>query len=207
MLEISCSSLEQNDSLGLVFTDTTGTSTNGWGNGGNINVTDINGSTHTLELQLTKVTQDNNVVYDYINLYTEFGPFTTIADLVFTISHTLLKVNGVIEDGVSSTTPIEDAIWNIQYVVDRTLAGENIFLLSIFTYNQVKVQVYDKLRQISPIYMSYDNRSKEISDSLLLYGLVKGMEASAYVALEKELLNTLDTCEKILTNGSNYTWQ
>lgn len=212
----TCSILEQNDSLGLVFTDTTGlysgSNLTGWGSP-NIATTAIgafNPSTgHSLELQLTKTTIDTTVVYDYIDLYTVFGSsyFTDNTKLVFTIPHTLLKVNGIVESGITTNSPIEDAIWVITYIVDRDKIASNFSTVTLFTYNQVKVKVYDKLRQISPIYMSYDNRSKEISDTLLLYSLIKGMEASAYVALEQELLNTLDTCEKILVNGSNYTWQ
>lgn len=208
MIELNLSVLESNDSKTLVFTDTTGISTNGWGDSGNIDVTDIDGITHTLELQLTFKTNAETVVYDTIDLYSDVdfgGPWTTVADLVFAITADKLMVNGVSEFTIEDMIP--DGIMDVTYTVDAGLGTEDIFTMTVLVYNQIRNKVYDRLRQIPKIYASYDFRGKEISDTTLMYSLVKSMEAGAYIALEEELLNTLDTVEKLYTNGSNYTWQ
>jgi hypothetical protein len=213
MLEITCSVLEQNDSKALVFTDNTPTGeATSWGEGGNIAVTDIDGSTHTLELQLTFKTSAETVEYDYIDLYDEFGPFTTQADLVFTITPLLLKVDGSVPDGITSDSLITDGVVYITYVVDRDLGTENVFEEVALAYTQIREKVYDKLRLLDmakfstytmPLSTEY---TRGISDCLFMYTYIKAMEASAYVNLEQEILNELDAVEKLYVNGCNYTW-
>jgi hypothetical protein len=211
MLDLSCTVQEQNDSLALIFTDNTGDDTveGGWGYDTNLDVTDIDGNTHTLELKLTIKTLSATTEYDYIDLYDEFGPFTTVDDLVFTIPMTMLLVDDVLPSGVDATTTITEGIITVEYIVDRDSQGgtEATYTFDMLSYNQSKIKVYDKLRQISAIYNAYDSRSKEIDDSLLMYSILKGIEASAYVALEDDLLEELDTLATLYENGSNYTWK
>lgn len=199
-MELRLSILERNDATALVFTDTS----IGWGLDGFPNFTEINGVTHTLHLYLTRKTLDATTSFDVINLT---GSWTEQSDMVYTITASDLLVNGVPEDGVTSDTKIQDAIYTCLYVLDEDLATEAEYSVDFLAYIQIKTKVYDKLRQVLAIYNAYDSRSKEISDSLLQYTFLKAIEASAYVALEDELLETLDTIEKINTNGSNYTWQ
>jgi len=199
MLTLTLSVLESNDASSLVFTDTTGsTATTAWGQDGNINVTDIDGSTHTLELSLIHKNADGTITYDTIDLYAEFGPFTTTADLVFTITPDLLLVSGA---GNSDDT-LADGIYEVAYAVDTSITN-----MTVFAYSNIRNATYDRLRQIPSIYNSYDSRSKEIDDTLLQYSFIKSMEASAYVALETELINILDAAEKLNVNGCNYTWK
>ena len=201
---LSLSVLEQNDSKALVFTDNTGYGTGGWGDSGNIEPSDIDNSTHTLSLDITRKTLENTVIYDTIPL---IGPWATSATMIFTITPMDLLISGIVEDGVTVDSEIIDAIYTCVYTLDEGLPTQVIYTVYVLAYNQIKVKVYEKLRTVPQIYNAYDSRSKEISDTLLQYTILKSIEAMAYVALEDELLETLDTIQKLNTNGSNYTWQ
>lgn len=203
MLSLSLTVLENNDASALTFTDATGTTgTGGWGQSGNINPSDIDGNTHTLTMQLTHKTVAGETVYNTIDLYTAFGPFTTVDDLVFEITPDML-----IDSNSESPDSILDGIYEVTYIVDEDLGTEVVLNMTIFAYSLIRNNVYDRLRQIPQIYNSTDSRSKEIDDTLFMYAFLKAMEASAYVALEDELMNDLDATEKLYLNGSNYTWK
>lgn len=205
-MDLTLSILEKSDLTALVLTDTTV----GWGTGGNVAITAIDNVSHTLHLDVKKKTLTGTVVYDTINLYTDAdfgGPWTSQSDLVFTITPMKLLVDGAVESGVTADSTIEDAVYTFTYTLDEGLGTELSVEVVVLAYNDIKTKVYTKLRQVHPIYNAYDFRSKEISDTLLQYSLLKSIEAMAYVALEDELVEMLDTIQKINTNGSNYTWQ
>ena len=207
---ISLSALEQNDNKALVFTDNTGTGTDGWG-GRNPDITDINGTTSKLMLDITYVSDSETIVYDTINLYNDSdfgGPWTTPADLVFTITPLKLLIDGLVVSGVTSDSTINDGIYKLVYWLnDNDTRTDVEFKLDLFVYGIIRNKVYNKLRQIIPIYNEYNSRSQEISDVMLQFSFLKSMEAMAYVALQSELLNALDATIKLNSNGSNYTWQ
>jgi hypothetical protein len=43
-------------------------------------------------------------------------------------------------------------------------------------------------------------------DTIYCYGLLNTMEAAGYVAKNEELINQLYTLQRLVTNGSAYSW-
>lgn len=219
MLTLSLSVQESNDSKSLILTDNSGEGTTGWNGITNPAVTDIRSTldyiswnnVYVITLEITRKSSTEEIVYDTINLYDlNGGGFTTVDDLVFTITPMELLVDGVVESGVTADSKLIDGIYEIRYHgvgYDWGDSNDIEYNVTLLLYNQIKTKVYQRLRIVPEIYNAYDSRSKEISDTLLQYVLLRSMDASAYVALEQELLNTLETINKINTNGSNYTWQ
>jgi hypothetical protein len=202
-LEIKLSALEQNDCAALVLTDTTLTDSTGWDESGNAAITDIAEASNKLELSIVYTNILETITYDTINCYTVFGgPFTTQADLEFTLLPTMLKVSGITEFASDSVIP--DGLWNITYTYGTTVST---YQLDMFVEGDIRNKIYERMRNLPSIYNAYDSRSQEISDTILMYSMLKSLEAMAYVALTDELINTLDALEKLYSNGSNYTWQ
>lgn len=201
-LDLSLSYVESNDNKTLSITDTTGTDTGGWGDGTNIDVTDIDGSTHTLELQIKIKTSDGTeTTYDYIDLYDEFGPFTDTGDLVFNITAPLLTVTGTALGGASVMLP--DGIYTVSYYVDRGLAGDTSITDTILIDGQVRVEVYDLLRKIPVKYSCSENYrdcfpDEDIIDALGWYSYLKGMQFSATLSKQEEILAMLSNLQELL---------
>lgn len=213
MLTLNATVLQQSDNKALVFTDSTGTSApGGWGYDTNPDVTTIttNGSDPKLELQITVKRNDETTIYDYIDLGADSdfgGPYTTPDELVFTITPLKLLINGVVKEGVTSDSELEDGIYECIYVYGRDTVEEATTTIVMCVEGVIRNKVYDRLRIVPDIYNSYNNQSKEISDTLLMFCMLKSIESMAYVALQDKILNTLDALEKIYNNGTNYTWQ
>lgn len=190
---------ERNDNCLLTFTDTTAN----WGTGGNIAVTDVTALTLTIVI----TTSDNvATTYDQINLVTLFGDgvapeFNTQANMVFAINATMLKVSNVAMG--TATTELPDGLWDITYVVNTT-AGT--FNEDILVDGRVRVSVYELIRTLPTIYNCQDCKSKTVLDALYCYGLLNVLQSNAYVAKTEELISLLYTLERLVTNGSNYTW-
>lgn len=201
-LDLSLSYVQSNDNKTLIVTDTTGTDTGGWGDGTNIDVTDIDGVTHTLELQVKIKTSDGTeTTYDYIDLYDEFGPFSTTADLVFNITAPLLTSLGSALG--TSATQLPDGIYTIGYYVDRGLAGDTSLTETILVDGQVRVEVYDLLRKIPVKYNCSENYrdcfpSEDILDALSWYSYLKGMQFSATLSKQEEILAMLSNLQELI---------
>jgi hypothetical protein len=200
-LDLSLSYIEFNDNKAIKFTDTTGVTTGGWGYSGNLDVTDIDGSTHTLELQIDITTSDNTTTsYDHIDLYDEFGPFTDTDDLVFTIDASMLISSGSALG--TSSTQLPDGIYEIVYIFDRGLGTVAYVNYKVLIDGQVRKEVYDELRQIPVQYTCKEDfrdtfSNKDIVSALTHYSYLKGLEASSVIAKDEELLDILATLETI----------
>lgn len=141
-----------------------------------------------------------------VDLFAEFGPFSSQADLVYTINGSHVGMN----DG----DLIPDGIWQVTYTLTARPAGndgnndQNFVADPITTemlvYGQVKVKVYDKLRNIPVSYLCNNAVTVDnIEEAELAAAYLKGIEASAYISKSEELLKMLGTLEKILTLGTN----
>jgi len=198
---------ERNDSELITFTDTT---TN-WNVGGNINFTSIQArtsQTYSLTLDITINTPTSVIIYDTIDLYVlHGGAFSVQTDLVFPINATNLTVSSVPLGDANTLLP--DGIWDIVYKVQHYSGGvwSDVANLPLYILvdGQVKNQVYNKLMQVPKIYSNL-GPSRDIQEAQLYYTFLQAIEKSAYVAKKVELIDMLETLQRLLLNGSNYPW-
>lgn len=197
---------ERNDNKLLTITDTsgevsTGTIT-GWG-APNYVYTTIDGSTHTLELNITVTTSDGtSTAYDTIDLYSEFGGFAAIGDLVFPLDCSMLMVSSVAIG--TSDDQFPDGVYEIEYVYDDTLATETTTTDTNTVYGKVMSGTYELLRKMTTSY-EYEGY---IDDGVLL-----AIFANTYldailsidpVARRNSVVGYLYTLERLLINESSY---
>ena len=185
---------ERNDNKLLTMTDTT----SNWGSGGNAAVTDVT----VLTVDITITTSDGTETdYDTIDLYAlNSGPFTLQSELVFEIDASLLLVDAVAMG--TSDDELPDGLWNITYTINTTVGTPE----DIFIDGRVRTAVYELLRVLPSIYNCNDCKSKQVLDAIYCYGCLNVARSDAYVAKTEELLSLLYNLERIVTNGSNYTW-
>lgn len=139
-----------------------------------------------------------------VDLLSEFGPFTSQSDLVYTITAALL--------GDTADSILPDGLYQLTYAISYTGDGvvntkTDTLVVTILVYGVVKAATYEKLRSISTLYMCRDNcPTSEISEADLCGAYLSSIENSAYVAKTEELLNMLVVLDNIILNGSNITW-
>jgi hypothetical protein len=218
-LSLALTYIQSNDAATLQLTDATGlTGAGGWGQGGNITYTDIDGpldnvgTTYGLSLDIT-ITTSNSVTntYDQIDLYDEFGPFTTYPDdMVFEITPDMLidSVTGGALGLVSD--PLPDGIYAITYKVIADPAGSPsdyaTLSESILVDGTVRIKVYDQLRLIPTTYLCVGTSPSScpeyirIRNALVKFGLLRGMVATVSNARQNEILDILDTLERLTLN-------
>lgn len=194
--------VQRNDSKLITITDSTGTGTDGWD--GTPAVTDINASTNSLTLDITITTSDGAVTdYDTINLYTEFGPFTTTADLVFELDMSMLLESGIALGTSDDLFP--DGLYNIVYTYQKSTNNLHSDY-SILIDGTIKADIYEALRTMSTKYECADNHEKDILDIIFTRGYYDGLLATATVGRSNSVITQLRTLEGLVTYGSNYTW-
>ena len=133
-----------------------------------------------------------------VDLFTEFGPFASQNDMVYTITAALL--------GDAADSVLLDGLYELTYSLTSPL-GVTTLNVTILVYGVVKVATYEKLRNISVWYMCVDGcPSDEIQEADLCGAYLTSIENSAYVAKTEELLNMLVVLDNIVKNGSNITW-
>ncbi len=133
-----------------------------------------------------------------VDLYSEFGPFSSQNDMVYTITAALL--------GDTANTVLEDGLYALTYSLTTPL-GVTTLSVTILVYGIVKVATYEKLRNINIWYMCLDGcPTSDIQEADLCGAYLSSIENSAYVAKTEELLNMLTVLNNIILNGSNITW-
>lgn len=205
-LALNLSVVERNDGKLITFTDTS----TGWGTDGDPDVTDLvarSSNVYSITMNITVNTPTAVIVCDQIDLYGIAGPFLTQSDLVFELNYNDILSNG---QGIDNDQILPDGIWDITYKVQHYSGGEwldiDVRTFSVLVYGDVRIKVYNRLRQVAQ-GLVYDNcTSRSIQESLLYYTLLKSIEKSAFVARKEELLSMLETLERLLLNGSNYPW-
>jgi hypothetical protein len=200
-VDLTLSYSERNDNKMLTLTDTTT-----WG-GTNPAV----GAIKTLTLDVS-VTPSNGtaIVCDQINLKTlnSLDGGSVQADLVFELTTTNLLDGGVSIGVGDNGDELPDGVYTFTYVVDEssTPDTEDSYTESILVEGRIRVAVYELLRTLPTIYNCDECKTKEIMDTIFCYGLLTSMEAAGYVAKNEELINQLYTLERLVTNGSSYSW-
>jgi len=223
-LELDLIYLQSNDATILQLTDDTGiydvvTNPTGWG-APNPVVTDIVASTDVtpnkyhllLDVSVTD-SSSTTIVYDQINLYDHdsTGPFADVGDLIWEFDAA---------DFVFSGTPMgtdEDELTNGIYELTYTLVDaddhdtiQNEFIESILIDGDVRIKVYNSLRNISEYYDDIEETeittTKEFSNilnTLFKYGLFRGMLANVSNATKSEVINILGSLEVLTINDTN----
>jgi hypothetical protein len=220
-LNLDLSYSQSNDAVTLTITDIAGTyvvtdNEDGWG-APNPAVTDIVASTVTTvgkyHLKLSVVVTDKNnlsTTYDTIDLYDHdsSGPFVTAADLTWNFTPASF-ISGGTAMGLS-TDKLTDGTYAITYkLVDAPtdLVVTDSVIESILVDGDVRIDVYNKLRQVPVDYDNENNdMSRDIMEALLAYSYLQSIEASASVSMTEEISTMLYTLDKLVSDGSNYTW-
>lgn len=220
---LDLSFLQQNDNLAIQITDEAGTynnpdNTGGWGSG-TVLVTDIVVSTdettaskYHLLLDITYTGSDGvSTTYEQLNLYDlKGGAFTAATDLVWIIDAADL----VATDGTGAMGTDEDEMLDGRYDFVYQLVSNSNHAVVIATHStselvdgQVRVKIYDQLRQIDTIYESteetvpiYHPNFREILVTELKKGLFDSMLSNVSFANSDEVLSTLDAIERLTIN-------
>jgi len=163
----------------------------------------------TLLLSVNINTTTSTILYDAIDMYTEFGPFTSQADLVFILNTTHFVENS--QPLGSLIDPFPDGIYTIEYSLYQYDTNEwvkttDTKVSRVLTEGSVRNSIYEKLRLLPTYYGSIDDRRRDINEAILSYSLLKSLSAAAYVAKDEELIEILKTLEHLETNTSKYTW-
>lgn len=211
-LELSFNVVERNDNKLVTITDTTGiyhvvTNPTGWETGAatNPDVADIDGVTHTLELDVTLTISDGTeTTYDSIDVYTLFGPFTDVGDLAFALDCSMLQVSSVAMG--TSADEFPDGLYEITYTYDKGLASEVSYASTVLLDGRVANALYELLRTLPTDYECGSCHTKEILDIIFMKTYLDSIHASAYSARTTSILNQLGVLENLLTNVSSYTW-
>jgi hypothetical protein len=220
-LELSLEFLQQNDNKAVQITDSSGTyhavdNDTGWG-APNEAVTDIVESTddytaskYHLLLNVNYTGSDSvTIVYDQLNLYdVNGGPFADASDLTWSINPADLVSGGAAMG--DSDSELLDGKYDFTYLLvsnsnHATVAATTD--VSILLDGNIRVKLYNQLRQISTIYNStetfvpiYHPDFKDILETLLKKGLFDSMLAGVTHAATEDVLNLLDTIERLTLN-------
>jgi len=183
---------ERNDNKLLTLTDTTT-----WG----APEIEVSGIT-SLTLDITITTSDTTVTeYTTIDLYAlNSGSFTLQSELVFELNASMLLV-GTAPLGTSDTE-LPDGVWSITYTVNAEPPLEEDILIDGIVRNGV----YELLRTLPTTYNCTECKSKEVLDIIYTYGCLNVLRSDAYAAKTEELISLLFTIERLIANGSRYTW-
>ena len=215
---------QSNDATTLTVTDAAGTyhavdNDDGWETGGatNPDPADIVISTDTTTASkyhlVLNVTVTNkyavSTTYDEINLYdNNGGAFVDAGDLTWDLDPSDFAVSGVAMG--LSTDKLDDGIYDITY----TLRNNTTPFAVVVTFNEkividgdVRIDVYNKLRRIPYDYVNeYIDTSRDVMEALLAYSYLQAIEGSAAICLTEDLVNMLYTLDKLVSDGSHYSW-
>lgn len=191
---------ERNDNKLLTVTDITGIydaslNPGGWGTP-NSNPVDV----AVFDLDISITTSDGTITtYETIDLHA-LHEHATIGVLTWEIDASMLLV-GTVPLGTNDTE-LPDGIWNMTYTIDGVSGtSENVLI-----EGAIRVAVYKLLRTIPTVYNCNECKSKAILDALYCYACLNIIQSNAYAAKTEELISLLYFLERLVINGSNYTW-
>ncbi len=205
MVTLGYTVLERNDAEQITFTDTS----TGWGTPNFTQIQALTSQTYALTLQITITSPSSVITYDTIDLYVLNGSihFTAQSQMVFNINASNLTLNGV-PLGLSIST-LTDGIWDITYNLLYYTGGVWTTLStlsnSILVDGLVQVEVYNRLMNVPNLYQLQIG-SRVINETMFMYTYLQAIEKSAFVAKRTELINELETLQRLLLNGSIYPW-
>lgn len=206
---LTCSVLERNDNKLLTVSDTSGDyRSTSWGQGTNPTVASITSLTGahplTLDIKIT-LSDGTETTYDQIDLHEEFltaVTHTSHEDLVFPLTMAHLKVSGVAAGTADDEFP--DGVYEIVYAYDSPATAS--VTDSMLIDGRVTAAVYEMLRTIPAKYECGGPHEKKVMDIMFCNAYLDAMHSSAYVARIQSVLDQLSVLERLVTNGSTYTW-
>lgn len=184
----------RNDNKLITIQDTTVD----YGIGGNMNVSDITSLTLNVKVVRSNL---SSISYTTINLYSLFGPFTNQGELEFKLNPSHFSIGGNLMGPWDSEFP--DGIYYFTYIINTIGAAKDY---DVLLDGRVVNATYELLRKIPQYYLSGSCNDKEILDAIFTMGMIDSMESSAYVGNDEAILEQLAVIERLVTNGSNYTW-
>lgn len=204
--------LQSNDNRTIRLIDGTGVysgdNTAGWGTP-NTALSDINGSTTTLSLQIKITTSDFvETIYEPIDLFTILGTTpTSTDDLVFDITaDKLIATETAIPLGTTDTE-FPDGWYEFIYSCDHNLVGGTGTSSSTTTYKIVegivRNTIYDIIYTVPDINTidpgnKYANQWYEITYPIYLWSMFHGMIANPSMGRKYKILKTLRTLEQLI---------
>jgi hypothetical protein len=184
----------RNDNKLITITDTTVD----YNIGGNISVAGI--ATLTLDVEYTN-SSNVTTTYNTIDLYSLFGPFVVQNDLIFELNPSHLIVGSTAMGDADSE--FLDGIYYFTYTINTIEAVKEY---DVLLDGRVVNATYELLRMIPQYYLFSSCNNKEILDAIFTMAMIDSMESSAYVGNDEAILEQLSVIERLVTNGSNYTW-
>lgn len=219
-LSLSLSSSQSNDAVTWTLTDTAGTyhavdNTDGWG-APNEAVTDIVGAATTTvgkrHLTIDVIVTDKNgdsTTYDQINLYDHNGgAFADAGDLVFAFTPADFEESSTAMG--AATDKFDDGVYVVTYKLAQANDSTVLHTLTegFVIDGDVKIDLYNALRNVPTSYDNEENdESRDIMEALLAKSYYDAIHA--YTEPEtytEEIANMLYELDKILSDGSKYTW-
>ena len=147
-----------------------------------------------LQISYRDTTLDNfttPIEIDVLSIFTAANGDTSL--LVFPIEFN--SAPSLDDDGVGINA-LPDGIWKIQYIINGTIEFPST--LELLLDMNIKTVIYRNLSTVPVKYLCANNYyTKPIDDILLEKSLHYAMEANAYVAKQSEILNILDTLERL----------
>jgi len=222
-LALDLTYLQSNDATTLTLTDNAGTyhavdNSDGWGTP-NPETTDIvistdvinDGGVQTHLILDVAVTDKNDLTtsYDTINLYDQNGGgFADASELTWDLTPADFVESSTAMG--AATDKLTDGVYSLTYqLVDNDDHGvvQATFSEDILVDGDVRIDVYNKLRQVPVDYDNEENdTSREVMEALLDYCYLMSTVASSSVAMTEELTHMLYTLDKLVSDGSHYTW-
>ena len=221
-LNLDLSYSQANNAVTLTITDSAGeytvNNTDGW-TAPNLTYTDIvtsadvtNSGTETHLILDVAVTDKNGTetTYDTINLWNHdgTGPFAAASELTWDFTPADFVSSGTAMG--AATDKLDDGIYVISYKLvdcDDHLTIQDSVIESIKIDGDVRIDTYNKLRQVPTDYDCEDNdKSRDIMEALLCDVYLRSIGASGTVSKTDELVTMLYTLDKLVSDGSHYTW-
>ena len=213
---VLASPLQSNDATTIRIQDSTGDydavdNTGGWGTP-NHEITDIVGPSvsnplkYHLTLDVTITTSNGTATtYDTIDLYTEYGPFSTITDLVFDINPSILEESGVALGEATDQLPDGWYVFTYKLIYSDNHSLINSESVTVLIDGIVRSSIYDELRQL-PYAHDFEHYTKDIEEwktlvePLYHLSLFEGMLSRVSYSTKEDILEILSTLENLLNS-------
>ena len=200
VLSLVLSMVQRNDCKLLTFIDESD-----WLNTLGIDPSAITSGDLTLSISI-QTTSGSTVAYNAIDVYDEFGPFTTEADMVYPIDASMLiRTSDSVALGTSATV-LPDGIYTIAYVYDNGVDDPISFSRYVLVDGIVANRVNALLRSIPTKYECGGPHEASVLNIVYANTYLLAMHASSVIVDVAYILKELGTLEDILDNGSLYTW-
>jgi hypothetical protein len=210
---------ERNDNKALILQDTTNLNTNtnsGWDDNA-FDINSIGSTTNTLKVQITiQVPDGEPIIYNTINIFDTFAPVGGFLISSYPTCMKFIITPDMLIDPqfnplglVDSTFP--DGIYNVEYIFSPQVGNQSIYSKKYYIDGISRNAVYSLLRTIPEQYMNtnmityetYTEDWKYIQNIQYAYIWLKSIEASSYIAREKDILQQLQIVQNLIIDASN----